>query len=397
MALTDTFIKNTKLSDKPSGDKHTDGKGLYLLVNTVGKYWRMNYRYLGKQKTLALGVYPATSLAKARKARDEARAKLAEGIDPSSAKQEARREAIIANNNTFKDIAQEWFEKTRNERTESTQTKLKGWFEHDIWPLIGHRPISQITAPDLLETVVKRLEARKVHHTAHRVVNLCSHVFKYAIVTRRAELDPTLNLRGALVKPTETHYAAVTKPEQLAPLLRSISGYDGHYSVVNALQILPLVFVRPGELRHAEWSEFDLGKAIWCIPGSKMKMGEDHIVPLAKQPLKLFKQLKVISGHGKYVFPSIRSSDKPISDNALNAALRSLGYSGDKHTAHGFRATFRTIADEVLGERVDLIEHQLAHAVKDANGRAYNRTSHLPARTDMMQRWADYLDSLAKT
>jgi integrase len=397
MALTDAFIKNTKPSDKPSGDKHTDGQGLYLLVNSVGKYWRMNYRFLGKQKTLALGVYPATSLVKARKARDEARTKLAEGIDPSTAKREARREAIIANNNTFKDISQEWFEKTHNKRAESTQTKLKGWFEHDIWPSIGNRPISQITAPDLLETVVRRLEARKVHHTAHRVVHLCSQVFKYAIVTRRAELDPTLNLRGALDKPIEAHYSAVTKPEQLAPLLRSISGYDGHHSVVNALQILPMVFVRPGELRHAEWSEFDLGKAVWCIPGSKMKMGEDHIVPLAKQALKLFKQLKVITGHGKYVFPSIRSSDKPISDNALNAALRSLGYSGDKHTAHGFRATFRTIADEVLGERVDLIEHQLAHAVKDANGRAYNRTSHLPARTDMMQRWADYLEDLAKT
>jgi integrase len=397
MALTDTFIRNIKYSGRRAGDKHTDGQGLYLLVNAAGKYWRLNYRYLGKQKTLALGVYPAVTLAKARSAKDVARTQIAENLDPSVEKRAAKRSALNEAQNTFQEISSEWLTKTASERKGSTQVKLEGWFKHDIWPLIGNRPITAISAAEILQGVVKRLEARGVNHTAHRIVNLCSKVFRYSIVTERAKDDPTLNLRGALAKHTETNYSSITDPEKLRPLMRAIEGYVGHHSVKSALKLLPLVFVRPGELRHAEWSEMYLELAQWKIPSQKMKMGNEHIVPLSKQAMRILEELRLVTGHGKYVFPSIRSHEKPISDNALNAALRALGFSGKIHTAHGFRATYRTIADEVLNERVDLIEHQLAHKVMDVNGIAYNRTTHLPERRNMMQRWADYLDDLAKS
>ena len=394
MALTDTFIKNTKHSGKPAGDKHSDGGGMYLHVKEGGKYWRMNYRFAEKQKTLALGVYPDVPLADARKARDKARKLLAKGIDPSTAKREEKQATAAAAANTFESVALAWLDKTSTERIASTQDKITNWLEKDVFPFIGSKPISTIGPRDVLATV-RKMEARGAIDSAHRLKQVCSQVFRYAVATGTAERDVTADLRGALAKIIKKNHPAIIEPKQAGALMRSITAYSGHPAAVAALKLSPLVFVRPGELRTAEWAEIDLDAAEWRIPGSKMKMKIDHLVPLSTQALEILRGLQPITGHGRYVFPSLRTSDMPMSENTINAALRGMGYSKDVHTAHGFRATARTIMDEVLGERVDLIEHQLAHAVKDANGRAYNRTAHLPARRDMMQRWADYLDKLA--
>jgi len=242
--------------------------------------------------------------------------------------------------------------------------------------------------------MVRIVEARGAFDTAHRVTQLCGQVFRYAVANGSAERDVTQDLRGALAAVPKKHYPAITDPKLLGDLLRSIYGYSGHPYCLAALKLTPMVFVRPGELRSAEWSEIDLEAAEWRIPGSKMKMKVDHLVPLSTQAVEILRALHPITGHGRYVFPSLRTGERPMSENTINAALRGMGYSKEVHTAHGFRATARTIMDEVLGERVDLIEHQLAHAVKDPNGRAYNRTAHLPARREMMQRWSDYLDRL---
>ncbi|MFJ1471053.1 tyrosine-type recombinase/integrase [Massilia orientalis] len=393
MALTDTFVRQVKHSGAPAGDKHTDGQGLFLLVKAAGKYWRMNYRFAEKQKTLALGVYPAVSLAKARKRRDEARELLADGIDPSQAKQDAKRSMNAAAAHTFEKVGHEWLAKTAANRAASTQEKITNWLNHDVFPFIGKMPISTIKPRDVLATVQK-MEDRGAVDSAHRVKQICGQVFRYAVACGLAERDVTADLKGALAAPEKGHFAAITDPKQVGVLLRSIHGYQGHPYARAALKLSPLVFVRPGELRAAEWNEIDFGAAEWRIPGHKMKMDSDHIVPLSTQALEILREVQPMSGHGKFVFPSIRTAERCMSENTINAALRSLGYSKEIMTAHGFRAMARTILDEVLAERVDLIEHQLAHAVKDTNGRAYNRTSHLPERKRMMQRWADYLDAL---
>ncbi|MGK5035947.1 tyrosine-type recombinase/integrase [Janthinobacterium sp. LB3P118] len=392
MALTDTFVKQVKLV-KPTGDKHTDGEGMYLLVLASGKYWRMDYRYLGKRKTMALGVYPATSLAKARLRRADMREKLADGIDPSLAKRDERDALTIAASQTFELIARQWLLKTAAERAATTQIKVTGWLEKDVFPHIGTMPISIIKPRDVLITVQK-METRGAVESAHRVKQVCGQVFRYAVASGLAERDVTADLRGALATAVTTNYAAITEPKQVGDLMRSIHGYSGHPYSVAALCISPLVFQRPGEVRAMEWAELDLDAAEWRIPGQKMKMKNDHIVPLATQVVEILRGMQPLTGHGKYVFPSIRTGERCMSENTINAALRSMGYAKEVMTAHGFRAMARTILDEVLGERPDLIEHQLAHAVKDPNGRAYNRTAHLPARRLMMQRWADYLDSL---
>ena len=394
MALTATFIKNVKPAGSPAGEKHTDGQGLYLLVKTGGKYWRMNYRFAGKQKTLALGVYPEISLAKARQRRDKAREQLADGIDPSTAKAEERQAKAGLAANTFEIVALDWLEKTKAKRKEITQEKVKTWLEKDTFPFIGKMPVSTIGPRDVLDKVVRKLEARGAIDTAHRVKQLCGQVLRYAVVTGLAERDVTADLRDALVTKTEKHFAAITEPKKVGELMRSIFGYTGHPCTLAALKLSALVFVRPGELRTAEWAEIDLDAAEWNIPSSKMKMKVDHLVPLSSQAVKILRSLQPLTGHGRYVFPSLRTGERPMSENTINAALRGMGYSKEVHTAHGFRAMVRTIADEVLDQRVDLIEHQLAHAVKDPNGRAYNRTAHLPARRLMMQTWADYLDKL---
>lgn len=393
MALTDTFTKNTKHSGKPAGDKHSDGGGMYLLVNAGGKYWRMDYRFADKRKTLALGVYPEVSLAKARQRREKARELLADGIDPSTAKREEKRAKADAAAHTFELVARDWLAKTAAERASTTQNKVTSWLEKDVIPFIGAMPMSAIGPRDVL-AALRKMEARGALDSVHRVKQVTGQVFRYAVAIGAAERDVTQDLKGSLAKAAPSNFAAITEPKQLGELMRSISAYGGHPNVAAALRLTPMVFVRPGELRTMEWTEVDLETAEWRIPGAKMKMKADHIVPLSTQALALLRGMHPATGHGKFVFPSLRTGERPMSENTINAALRGMGYAKEVHSAHGFRATARTIMDEVLGERVDLIEHQLAHAVKDVNGRAYNRTAHLPARREMMQRWADYLDKL---
>jgi integrase len=395
MPLTDTFVRQVKHAGAPAGEKRTDGQGLYLLVRAAGKYWRMDYRYLGKRRTLAIGVYPAVSLAKARQRTEKARELLADGIDPAEVKREQKQAKLTAASHTFEAVARDWLKKTAANRAASTQDKVTTWLEKDVFPSIGSRPISVIGPRDVLSTVQK-MEARGAIDSAHRVKQICGQVFRYAVATGTAERDVTTDLKGALSVVPKANYAAITEPKQAGDLMRSVHAYSGHPYAVAALKLAPLVFVRPGELRGAEWAEIDLEAAEWRIPGTKMKMKLDHMVPLSTQAVEILRSIYPLTGHRKYVFPSIRTAERCMSENTINAALRSMGYSKKTMTAHGFRAMARTIMDEVLGERVDLIEHQLAHAVKDPNGRAYNRTAHLPARRDMMQRWADYLDQLCK-
>lgn len=394
MALTDTFIRQVKATAKPIGDKYADGGGMYLLVKAPGKYWRMDYSFHGKRKTLALGVYPDVPLQKARQRRDKAREQLADGIDPSIAKREEKQAQADASANTFEAVAREWLAKTSNKRAAVTQAKITSWLEKDVFPFIGKLAITSIKAKDVLDKVARRMEARGIHESAHRIVQICSQVFRYAVATGVAERDVTADLRGALVAIEKANYAAITEPKEVGKLLRSIHAYGGHPCAVAGLKLSPLVFVRPGELRAAEWAEIDLDAAEWRIPAAKMKMKVEHLVPLSKQAVDILRALHQFSGHGQYVFPSIRTGERCMSENTINAALRGMGYPKEVMTAHGFRAMARTIMDEVLGERTDLIEHQLAHTVKDPNGRAYNRTAHLPARREMMQRWANYLDKL---
>lgn len=395
MPLADTFVRQVKPSGKPAGDSYADGGGMYLLVKPSGKYWRMDYRFAGKRKTLALGVYPAVTLAQARKRRDDAKALLADGQDPNVAKREQKIAKQTSSGNTFEKITEQWLKATAAERKENTQQKVENWLRKDVLPLIGKQPIALLGPRDVL-AVARKMEGRGAIDSSKRVVQICGQIFRYAVAEGSAERDVTQDLRGALQKAERRHYAAITEPSQLAPLLRAMDGYMGHIYSRTALKLTPLVFVRPGELRTAEWSEIDFEAAEWRIPAAKMKMANDHVVPLSTQAVELLREVQPISGHGKYVFPSIRTGERPMSENTVNAALRALGYDNTMQTAHGFRATARTILDEVLGERVDLIEHQLAHAVKDTNGRAYNRTAHLPARKAMMQRWSDYLDQLKR-
>ena len=394
MALTDTFVKSIRPTNVLVGDKHTDGQGLYLHVKQAGKYWRMNYRFTGRQKTLALGVYPAVSLAKARRRRDKAREFLADGIDPGVAKRQERQAKADEAANTFEAVARVWLVKTAAKRAEVTQTRITTLLEKDILPFIGKMPMSTIGPRDVLDRAVRKVEARGSIDTAHRAKQICGQIFRYAVAVGLAARDVTADLRGALAAIPESHFSAITEPKQAGELMRSIYDYTGHPCTVAALKFSALVFVRPGELRTAEWAEINLSSAEWRIPGSKMKMKADHLVPLSRQAVEILRSVQPITGHGRYVFPSLRTGERPMSENTVNAALRGMGYSINVHTAHGFRAMARTIMDEVLGERVDLIEHQLAPAVKDPNGRAYNRTAHLPACREMMQRWADYLDKL---
>lgn len=395
MALADTFVRQVKHTGKAAGDKYADGGGMYLLVKAGGKYWRQDYTYTGKRKTLALGVYPAVTLAQARKRRDKARELLADGIDPGIAKREEKQAKAAAAGNTFEAVAEQWLKATAAKRAAITQDKVTTWLRKDVFPYIGKMPITAIGPRDVL-AVVRKMEARGVIDSAKRVAQICGQVFRFAVAEGTAERDVTADLRGAFQHAEKKHYAAITDPAKLGELLRSIHAYTGHPGTVAAMKLAPMVFLRPGELRTGEWAEIDLEAAEWRIPGRKMKMGNDHIVPLSRQAVEILRSLHPITGHGRFVFPSLRTGERPMSENTLNACLRAMGYSNEVHTAHGFRATARTIMDEVLGERVDLIEHQLAHAVKDANGRAYNRTAHLPARREMMRRWADYLDRLRR-
>jgi integrase len=392
MPLSDTTIKNAK----PNPDKAyklPDEKGMYLLVNPNGsKYFRLKYRFGGKEKVLALGVYPDTSLKQAREKRDEARKQLVEGIDPSENRKAVKSSKAESAANSFEVIAREWGGK-KVDTWADKNNRSKRMLERNIFPWLGSKPITDILPKDILDCL-RRVEDRGTIETAHRTLQICGQVYRYAVATGRAERDITPDLRGALPPAKGEHFAAITEPKEVAELLRAIDSYQGSLPAVCALKLAPLVFVRPGELRAAEWQHIDFEAKEWRYYVSKTSV--QHIVPLSSQAVAILEELQPFSGHGRFVFPSERTprGDRCMSDNTLNAALKRLGYGKDVMTAHGFRAMARTILDEVLGVRPDFIEHQLAHAVKDPNGRAYNRTAHLSERHKMMQLWADYLNGL---
>lgn len=389
MPLSDPAIKKAKPADKPY--KLSDEKGLYLLINTVGKYWRLDYRFNDKRKTLALGVYPDTGLKRAREKRDEARQLIADGIDPAEHRKATKAMTRERAANSFEAVGREWYAKFSASWSESHGSRILRRLERDVFPWLGGKPIADIKPADLLATL-RRIEARGTVETAHRAMQNAGQIFRYAVSTGRAERDISVDLRGALTPVTQTHFGSITEPKEIGKLLRAIDEYKGGYVVRYALRLAPLVFVRPGELRHAQWADIDLDKAEWRYTTSKTKT--EHIVPLASQAVEIMQELQPLSGHSRYVFPANRGEGRPMSENTVNAALRYMGYDGKTFTGHGFRAMARTVLDEVLGFRPDIIEHQLAHAVKDPLGRAYNRTTHIEERKKMMQTWADYLDGL---
>ena len=388
MALTATTIKTCKPKDKAY--KLTDGGGLYLLVSpSGGKWWRFDYRFQSKRKTLSMGVYPAISLKDARDRRDEAKKQLANGIDPAMVRKSQKHQQ--SQPNTFEAVAREWHAKFKPGWSDSHANRLLRLLERDIFPWLGSMPVSDVSSPLLLQTI-RRIETRSLD-TAHRAMQNCGQVFRYAIATGRQQNDPTHALKGAIPPIRDNHFASITHPEQIGPLLRAIEGYKGEFITQSALRLGPLVFVRPGELRHAEWSEINLEIGEWRIPSEKMKMGQPHIVPLARQSIVLLTDLQPLTGTGKYLFPSVRSLDRPISENTINAALRRLGYTKDEMTGHGFRSMASTLLNE-QGWNRDHIERQLAHAERNKIRAAYNYADYLPERRKMMQAWADYLDTL---
>ena len=390
MALSNTQVQKAKPSNK--NYRLYDEKGLYLEVTPAGgKLWRLKYRFDGKEKRLALGAYPTVGLKAARDERDTARDLLANKIDPGAHRKAQRTSSAASKENTFESLAREWHSgKSRVWSTIHTKNVLAR-LEGNIFPWIGKRPITEITVTELLQ-VLRRIEERGAYETAHRVHGNCSEVFSYAIASGKAERNIALDLKGALQPVTKTHLAAITEPARVGELLKMIDGYQGTPAVQAALKLAPLVFVRPGELRAAEWQAFDLPRAEWRFTVSKT--ATDHIVPLATQAISILENLRPITGNGQYVFPGARQPRRPMSNNAILAALRRMEIQKDEMCGHGFRAMARTILDEELGFRADIIEHQLAHRVIDPLGRAYNRTSHLPERKIMMQRWANYLDQL---
>ena len=391
MRLSDAKVKGLKA--KAAAYKVSDGQGLFVQVAPSGKrLWRFKYRFAGKEKLLALGIFPEVSLRQARERLAEARATLADGKDPSVAKQVAKAEAVACAN-TFEAVAREWLAKFSANWAPITRTQAESRLSRLVFPLLGAKPIDQITPTDVLATL-RPIEADGNLETAHRVRQRISEVFRYAVATGRTERDVTADLRGAIPAPKVEHLAAIIAPDKLAGLLRAIDAYDGSPMVRAALQLAPMLFVRPGELRHAEWSEIDWAASEWTIEAAKMKMRIAHTVPLCHQAVAILRELQRHTGGGQYCFTNGRSADRAMTDAAVNAALRRLGYEKGEITGHGFRATARTILDEVLEEPPHILDQQLAHIVKDPLGRAYNRTKHLPQRRVMMQRWADYLEGL---
>ncbi len=387
MALTEFAVRAAKPATKDT--KLFDERGLYLLVCANGsKLWRLKYRFSRREKLLSLGAYPDIGLKGARNAREEARKLLATGVDPSS----RRKVEKMAQTNTFETVAREWLSLQGKTLSDSTLSRERSRLERFIFPHLGGRPIAQITPAELLG-VLRRIDLRGTNDSAHRTRSICSRVFRYAVATGRAERDCTADLRGALPPVTGGHFAAITEPARIGELLRAIDGYVGQPSTAYALRLAPYVFVRPGELRQATWSEFDLNGAEWRIPETRMKAGEPLLVPLSRQVLELLRRLQPITGHGRYLFPSLRSATRPISDNTVNAALRRLGYSSEEMTGHGFRSMASTALNE-QGWHPDLIELQLAHAERNKVRGAYNRAQRLAERRQMMQAWADYLDRL---
>ncbi|MFG6139067.1 tyrosine-type recombinase/integrase [Halomonas sp. B23F22_10] len=392
--LTATAVRNAKPRDRTY--RLSDGGGMYLEVTpSGGKYWRLKYRFHGKEKRLAIGVYGekggGVSLAQARDARDKAKQLLAEGTDPSTAKQISKLEGKAALANTFRLVATEWLEEVhRHNVVPAHYSKNKRRLERDVYPYVGNRPVADITPLELLQCL-RKVEKRGHLETAIRIKTVVGQVMRYAITTGRAERDPAADLRGALRHPTVSHYPAITDPDELSGLLRAIDGYRGQPVTIAALKLASLLFVRPGELRHAAWEDFNLDEATWSFQPSKNSA--PLIVPLPRQALIILRELYPLTGGGHFVLPGLRSSQRPMSENTMKAALDSMGFKG-RQTAHGFRATARTIIAERLNYPEHYVEQQLAHSVKDPNGRAYNRTKYLDQRREMLQTWADYLDEL---
>lgn len=385
--LTEGVLRAAAPREKPY--KLFDGGGLFVIVNPSGsRWWRLKYRYGGKERGISLGVYPVVSLRLARQRRDEAKARLADGIDPSHQRQAEKAAQTL----TFELVAQEWLELQSKKLAKITIAKARGILEKLVYPDLGARPVSQIKAPDLL-AVLRKIEARGTYQTAHRTKQRVGQILRYAIATGRAERDVSVDLRGALAPLVTTNHAAITEPARIGELMWAIAGFVGEPVTRAALKLLPLVFVRPGELRNAEWEEIDLTTAEWRIPGRKMKMRKSHIVPLARQAVVILRKIQSLTGSGRYVFPSRLSGARPMPANTINRALRWLGYSRDDMTAHGFRAMASTSLNE-QGWNPDLIELQLAHSQRNTVRAAYNRASRLAERRTMMQAWADYLDVL---
>lgn len=390
MALTDIQVRNLKPRDKAF--KVADGGGLHVNVTPGGsKLWRLAYRFSGKQKLLAIGAYPVVTLEKAREARLNAKRQLSEGIDPSEAKKADKRAQRVATANTFEAIAAEYVEKLMKEgRSPRTLSKVE-WLLGMAYPLIGRRPIAEISSAEVLE-VLRKVERRGRHESARRLRSTIGSVFRYAIATTRAENDPSVALRGALITPKVTHRAAITDPKALGGLLRAVDGFDGQPTTRAALQLLALLFPRPGELRAAEWSEIDFEKAIWTIPAERAKMRREHRIPLPRQAIAILRRLEELTGDGALLFPSVRSAHRCMSENTLNAAMRRMGYSKEEVTAHGFRATASTLLNESGKWAPDVIERQLAHIDADEVRRAYARADYWDERVRMMAWWAGFLD-----
>ena len=371
MKLSDIAVKKAKPEAKPC--KMADGEGMYLEVMPTGaKYWRLKYRFGGKEKRLAFGVYPDVSLAQARDRRYDACKLLANGVDPGAVKQAQKTADVALNENSFEVIAREWFAKHSPNWKENHSSKILARLENDMFPWVGARPISEIAAPALL-AAIRRIETRGALETAHRVLAICGQVFRYAVATGRAERDPTGDLRGALPPVKRgNHFASITEPKKVGELLRDIDGYQGSFVVQCAFKLSPMLFVRPGELRKMEWAEVDLDKAEWIIPAEKMKMGVTHIVPLATQAMAILREIQPLTGNGKYVFQGERDHDRPMSDNAIRSALRRMGWANDEMTPHGFRAMASTILDN-MGYKQEWLERQLAHEEPNKIKAAYKR------------------------
>lgn len=390
MALTDSAIKSFRNST-PSTVKLADEKGLFLLITASGaKLWRVRYRFAGREQLLALGAYPDVSLKEARLRRDDIRRQVAAGIDPSAARKTAK--AAQAGEGSFEALALEWYHQFSPNWAPGHAGRIYRRLEVDVLPWIGKRPIAELGAPELL-ACLRRIQARGALETAHRALQTLSQIFRYAVATGRAVRDPAADLRGALPPVRVKHFATLIDPKAIGALLRDLDGYEGSFVTRCALQLAPLLFVRPGELRQAEWAEIDLDQSEWRIPGAKMKMRHAHIVPLSRQAVAILEDLHPLTGKGRYLFPGLRSAHRPMSENTVNAALRRLGYAQDQITGHGFRSMASTLLNE-MGWHRDAIERQLAHAEADGVRAAYNRAEYLPERRKMMQAWSDYLDGL---
>ena len=388
--LNDTKLRHLK--PRATAYRVADGNGLCIEMRPGGsKVWRYRYRHAGKPSIITLGDYPAMPLVKARAERDKARGLLKAGANPAYVAKAERAVQVDRAANTFAAVALEFLAKREKEGMgEGSVTRTRRLIEKDLSG-IASLPLAEVTAPVLLATL-RKLEQRGIVETAHRARGLAGQVFRYAIATGRAERNPAVDLHGALEQPQSKHFASITEPARIGELLRAIDHYHGSPVTVAALKLAPLVFVRPGELRKAQWTDIDLDTAEWRYTASKTQT--PHIVPLADQAVAILRDLHSLTGQADYVFPGVRSTRRPMSENTVNAALRYMGFDNDTMSGHGFRAMARTLLDEVLHFRPDYIEHQLAHAVRDPNGRAYNRTAHLAERKTMMQAWADYLDNL---